>query len=82
MYSIYGNVIRHETTLHDLRHRVETLQNQKLLHEAEITGQIDAVVQDATELPESDVELLNTEPKPIQESQEEPSLMSSSTNAA
>jgi hypothetical protein len=40
LYSVYGNVIRHETTLHDLRNRVETLQNQQALHLAGIKGQL------------------------------------------
>lgn|GEM_PF-2096368 len=40
LYSVYGNVIRHETTLHDLRNRVESLQNKQALHMAELKGEI------------------------------------------
>lgn len=40
IYSVYGNVIRHETTLHELRNRVELLQNQQALKIAELKGEI------------------------------------------
>lgn len=40
IYTVYGNVIRHETTLHDLRNRVELLQNQQALKIAELKGEI------------------------------------------
>ena len=40
IYTVYGNVIRHETTLHDLRNRVEFLQNQQALKIAELKGDI------------------------------------------
>lgn len=55
LYSVYGNVIRHETTLHDLRNRVELLHNQQTVHLAELTGEI---------VPESPVEgeILDEEP--------------------
>ncbi len=56
LYSVYGNVIRHETTLHDLRNRVESLQNEQTLHMAELKGEI------APELIEA-VEVLDCEPK-------------------
>lgn len=81
LYSVYGNVIRHEMTLHDLRHRVETLQNQQALHLAEIKGQIPT---DDEELGE--VEILDDlddemEPVPsVDHSDQE--LISSSTKAA
>ena len=55
LYSVYVNVIRHETTLHDLRNRVESLQNEQTLHMAELKGEI------APE-PAEAVEILNGEP--------------------
>lgn len=52
MYSVYANVIRHETTLHELRNRVEFLQNQQTLRLAELKG----------EIPAMDVEIPGDEP--------------------
>lgn len=43
IYSVYGNVIRHETTLHELRNRVELLQNQQALKIARLKGEISLV---------------------------------------
>lgn len=65
LYSVYGNVIRHETTLHDLRNRVELLHNQQTVHLAELTGEI---------APESPVEgeILDEEPNPEPVAVQEP----------
>lgn len=53
LYTVYANVIRHETTLHDLRNRVELLSNQQALHLAEIAGEIPPeIVEDAVEMDE------------------------------
>lgn len=43
IYSVYGNVIRHETTLHELRNRVELLQNQQALKIAQLKGEISLI---------------------------------------
>lgn len=40
LYTVYANVIRHETTLHDLRNRVEELQNQQAMHLAKLRGEL------------------------------------------
>ena len=40
LYTVYANVIRHETTLHDLRNRVEELQNQQAMHLARLRGEL------------------------------------------
>lgn len=81
LYSIYGNVIRHETTLHDLRTRVEQLQNNQILHLAELKGEIaPEPVLEAVELSDvSDQQDEHLEIDPLQ-SIEQP--ISSSTNAA
>lgn len=79
LYSVYANVIRHETTLHDLRNRVELLQNQKILHEAQITGEI-AASAEATE-PMEAIEL-PAEPVDTQTDQSPAVPESSSTKAA
>ncbi len=78
LYSVYGNVIRHETTLHDLRNRVEILQNQQTLHLAELKGEIaPETVLEATELP------AESEETPTEaEDQSDVELVSSSTKAA
>jgi len=85
LYSVYGNVIRHETTLHDLRNRVETLQNKQILHVAELKGEIS---------PEmfKDVELVPDEEDPAGSGETAPAIpfegdqsaepVSSETNAA
>lgn len=53
LYSVYANVIRHETTLHDLRNRVEMLSNQQALHLAEISGELPPeIIQDGIEMGE------------------------------
>jgi hypothetical protein len=88
MYSVYGNVIRHETTLHDLRNRVETLQNQQSLHMAEIKGHImPEAMPMGVELPsEPDFDVLEAIEIPVDESESDAAtqeqLTSSSTKAA
>ncbi len=53
LYSVYANVIRHETTLHDLRNRVELLSNQQALHLAEISGELPPdIIEDTVEMGE------------------------------
>lgn len=87
MYSVYANVIRHETTLHDLRNRVEYLQNQQTLRLAELKGEIPAmdveIVEDAQ--PDQTAESINATDtagslKP--QSVDDPNATSSSTKAA
>ena len=83
LYSVYGNVIRHETTLHDLRSRVEVLHNEQILHMAEIKGEI---APESSFTGESDVEIVDeadedSEPG-VDASQFAEELVSSSTNAA
>lgn len=84
MYSVYGNVIRHETTLHDLRNRVELLQNQQTLRIAELKGEIGPddveIVTDAIELPQDGPLASEDVAGVISEDQSNP--VSSSTNAA
>ncbi len=83
LYSVYANVIRHETTLHNLRNRVEELSNQQALHLAEITGEL------TPEMKQSDVEIIHdpdlkiaeTDPENLSESQASDPT-SSSTKAA
>jgi len=78
LYSVYGNVIRHETTLHDLRNRVEKLQNHQTLHLAELKGEIaPEIALEAMELPAEDEEIAAET-----EDQFDAELVSSSTNAA
>ena len=83
LYSVYGNVIRHETTLHDLRSRVELLHNEQIIHLAEIKGEI---APESAYTGESDVEIVekseeDSEPA-VEEAQPAEELVSSSTNAA
>jgi len=84
MYSVYGNVIRHETTLHDLRNRVELLQNQQTLRIAELKGEIAPddveMIPDAIELPADAPNTTDDVAGVIPEDQAKP--VSSSTNAA
>lgn len=73
LYSVYANVIRHETTLHDLRNRVEHLQNQKILHEAQLTGEITTSVEivepiEAVELPAESADIQADQPSAVPES--------------
>ncbi|MFK7760003.1 MAG: hypothetical protein AB8C13_08655 [Phycisphaerales bacterium] len=72
LYTVYANVIRHETTLHDLRNRVEELQNQQAMHLAKLRGELPDIQprkhNDGTEselalsdqIPGSDVVILDT----------------------
>ncbi|MGJ8635465.1 MAG: hypothetical protein ACSHX5_01280 [Phycisphaerales bacterium] len=57
IYSVYGNVIRHETTLHELRNRVEHLQNQQALKIAQLKGEISPmdveIIEESETIPES-----------------------------
>jgi hypothetical protein len=83
LYSVYANVIRHETTLHDLRNRVEELSNQQALHLAEITGEL------TPDMIQSDVEIIEDPEMKIPESgAQSPGMtqpaepVSSSTSAA
>jgi len=89
LYSVYGNVIRHETTLHDLRNRVETLQNKQTLHLALLKGEIKpddfgdvVIVEDEEESPapelSEDIEMLPTS----EDDHLSAVPVSSSTNAA
>ncbi len=84
MYSVYGNVIRHETTLHDLRNRVELLQNQQTLRIAELKGEIAPddveIVPDAVELPAEQSQASEGVVGAIPDDQAKPA--SSSTSAA
>jgi len=83
LYTVYGNVIRHETTLHDLRNRVELLQNQQTLSLAELKGEIPPQVLEALELPpeaQDAVELGEPVAQPADQPADVP--ISSSTNAA
>ena len=92
MYSVYANVIRHETTLHDLRNRVEYLQNQQTLRIAELKGEIPPmdveIVEDAPDEQGSDTiqKLSDDGSDPIgsidTEPDQDPSATSSSTKAA
>lgn len=58
IYSVYGNVIRHETTLHELRNRVEDLQNQQALKIARLKGEIGPmdveIIEQSETIPESE----------------------------
>lgn len=81
LYSVYGNVIRHETTLHDLRHRVETLQNQQALHLAEIKGQIPADDEEDYDTP-SMSDSVDNAVTAVVETHSDQELSSSSTKAA
>lgn len=79
LYSVYGNVIRHETTLHDLRNRVEMLQNNQTLHLAELKGEIaPEEAYEAVEMP-AESELSSDD---LEVNQPVVELNSSSTNAA
>lgn len=80
LYSIYGNVIRHETTLHDLRCRVELLHNQQLLHLAEIKGEITPEIVQSEETESMGLEL--TDAPQTEDVQSDEELVSSSTKAA
>ncbi len=90
LYSVYANVIRHETTLHDLRNRVEMLSNQQALHLAEIAGEIPPdIVEDPIEVGEEIMdESVDSAPSDIPESlsvdqaAQSAEPVSSSTNAA
>ncbi|MEQ9206614.1 MAG: hypothetical protein RLN78_04545 [Phycisphaerales bacterium] len=82
LYSVYGNVIRHETTLHDLRHRVETLQNQQALHLAEIKGQIPADDEEDDDTPPMSDSVDNNAVAAVVETHSDQELSSSSTKAA
>lgn len=83
LYSVYANVIRHETTLHNLRNRVEELSNQQALHLAEITGELtpEMMQSDVETIDDPGLKILEAESENQSETQES-ELVSSSTNAA
>lgn len=90
LYSVYANVIRHETTLHDLRNRVELLSNQQALHLAEISGELPPdIIEDTVEIveelsgdPAESASSTISESMKVKQAAQSAEPVSSSTNAA
>ncbi len=85
IYSVYGNVIKHETVLHDLRVRVESLQHSQAMNLAGIkAGAPSAEIAEAKEIPDQpDREATQTpDTTRLENTQPVEDTLSSSTKAA